>query len=354
LENILPALNGIIITPIISIDQLSFMDASLKNLSAVLNEQLQSGTVYTLVAQNIRDCNGNLIQENFNSVEFGLPESANPLDILVNEILFNPRPTGVDFVEVYNKSSKFINLKNWSVANVVNGVLMNARAITTEDFLLSPNTYCAFTEDIDVLAGEYLSAVEENLFEIADLPSFNDNEGSVALVDDQGSIVDYFSYVDDYHSIFLKDDEGVSLERISFIAPTNDAVNWRSASSTAGYATPGYVNSNVAAEQSSGKITINPEVFEPVTGQPAFTQIQYNFEQGGFVANVKILDFQGREIKQLANNASLGTEGFFRWDGDTNDGTKARTGYYIVWVEVYNASGQLKTFRERVVVASRH
>jgi flagellar hook assembly protein FlgD len=114
------------------------------------------------------------------------------------------------------------------------------------------------------------------------------------------------------------------------------------------------VNSNVAAEQSSGKITINPEVFEPVTGQPAFTQIQYNFEQGGFVANVKILDFQGREIKQLANNASLGTEGFFRWDGDTNDGTKARTGYYIVWVEVYNASGQLKTFRERVVVASRH
>ena len=98
---------------------------------------------------------------------------------------------------------------------------------------------------------------------------------------------------------------------------------------------------------------MSPEAFEPITGQPNFTQIHYSFDQGGFVANVKILDFHGREVKHVVNNAVLGTEGFFRWDGDRDDGTKARTGYYVVWVEVYNASGQLDTYRKRVVVAAR-
>jgi flagellar hook assembly protein FlgD len=120
-----------------------------------------------------------------------------------------------------------------------------------------------------------------------------------------------------------------------------------------GFATPGFVNSNVGGEQSANKITINPEIFEPINGQPNFTQIQYNFEQGGFVATIKILDYQGREIKQIVENAILGTEGFFRWDGDTNEGSKARTGYYTIWFGVFNANGQLNTYRKRVVVASK-
>jgi hypothetical protein len=353
LDDQLPALTDFTITPPISVSQILFTDASLKSLQLVLGSNLQTGTTYTIVAKNIFDCNGNSINPDFNSIVFGLPEKADSLDIVVNEILFNPRPTGVDFVEVYNNSSKFINLKNWSVANYENGVVLNAKTITTEDFLVGPNQYIVFTEDKNVVKGEYVSTVEKNLFEVPDLPGFNDDAGTVALVGSQNNIVDFFAYTDDYHSVFIDDDEGVSLERISFTAPTNDKANWKSASSTSGFATPGYVNSNVRGEQAPGKITINPEVFEPITGQPSFTQIQYNFEQGGFVANVKILDFQGREIKQIVNNATLGTEGFFRWDGDTDDGSKARTGYYVVWVEVFNANGQLDTFRKRVVIASK-
>src|SRR5204862_54805 len=152
-----------------------------------------------------------------------------------------------------------------------------------EDFLLSPYEYVVFTENGNVLKGEYVGTVEENLFEVADLPGFNDDAGTVALVDPQNNVIDFFSYKDDYHSVFINDDEGVSLERISFPAPTNYKDNWKSASSSAGFATPGYVNSNVRKKQARGKITINPEVFEPVTGQPSFAQIQYNFEQGGYV-----------------------------------------------------------------------
>ena len=84
-----------------------------------------------------------------------------------------------------------------------------------------------------------------------------------------------------------------------------------------------------------------------------YTKINYNFDQGGYVANVKIYDAQGRTIKQLADNEILGTEGFFRWDGDADNGSKARVGYYVVAFEVFNDRGVVKTFRKRVVVATK-
>jgi flagellar hook assembly protein FlgD len=71
------------------------------------------------------------------------------------------------------------------------------------------------------------------------------------------------------------------------------------------------------------------------------------------VANVKILDQAGRLIKTIANNETLGFEGFYRWEGDTNDGGKARLGYYIVWFEVFDLSGNVRTFQKRVVIAGR-
>ncbi|HEY3429052.1 MAG TPA: lamin tail domain-containing protein [Cyclobacteriaceae bacterium] len=349
----LPSYHNFIITPTTEVTTIEFLDASLRSVKLSLNSNLVTETMYSITTQNMQDCNGNLIQDEFDTIAFGMPEDADSLDLVVNEILFNPRPTGIDFVEVYNSSRKFINLKNWSIANYENGSPLNVKIITTEDFLLGPRAYQVFTEDADITKGEYSTTIEENLVEVADLPGFNDDEGTVALIDAEGNVIDYFLYSDDYHSVFLDDDEGVSLERISFSAPTQEKDNWKSASSTQGFATPGYVNSNVVEKTDGGKITVIPEVFEPITGQPNFTQIQYNFEQGGYVANVKILDFQGREIKELASNAILGAEGFFRWDGDTTTGSKARTGYYVVWVEVFAANGRVDTFRKRVIIAAR-
>lgn len=348
-----PEINAFTIVPELIIDAISFSDATLTTLTITLNDNLQNGTLYSITVQNVFDCNGNEVQAEFATASFALPESAVERDLIINEILFNPRPTGIDFVEVYNNSDKYISLKDWSVANFVNGEIQNAKVISTEYILIAPREYTVLTEDKNVVKGEYVQAYEDRIFVVDDLPSFNDDEGTVALVNPDSSVIDFFSYTDDYHAVFLKDDEGVSLERISAPAVTNDAANWQSASSNTGFATPGYVNSNARGETLAGKVKVEPEIFEPITGRPSFTQIHYNFSTGGYVANVKILDAQGREIKRLVNNSTLGTTGFFRWDGDTNDGSKARTGYYIVWMEVFNADGRVEAFRKRIIVASR-
>ena len=90
------------IDPLLEVEAVSFSNASLTTLKVSLVNEIQPGIVYSINAENLYDCAGNLIQPEGATAEFGLPESADSLDVLINEILFNPRPTGVDFVEIVN------------------------------------------------------------------------------------------------------------------------------------------------------------------------------------------------------------------------------------------------------------
>ena len=341
------------IDPSIGVLKYNFNNSSLTEIKVELSQSLVLRQLYSIQVSNLRDCAGNFIQADFNKLSFALPEKADSLDIVINEILFNPRPGGVDFVEVFNKSPKFINLKGFSIANYENGVIKNPK-IFSSNLILAPNSFLAFTSSPTDLKTQYLQGVEKNFFEFV-LPGFNDDEGSVALVSENGKIVDYFIYSDQFHSSLLKDKEGVSLERISIDQNSNEPSNWKSASSTTGFATPGYLNSNSRPESAvdENAIQIEPEVFSPSQPGQDFSKINYRFNQSGFVANVKILDQAGRLIKTIANNETLGFEGFYRWDGDRDDVGKARLGYYIVWFEVFDLSGAIHTFQKRVVIAGR-
>lgn len=249
---------------------------------------------------------------------------------------------------------EYLDLKSWSTANLEENGLRNVKVITTDHRLVAPGEYIVLTTSKQVLTGEYLQAHADNIIEVKALPAMNDDAGSIAILNEQGKILDHFTYTKQFHSVFIKDEEGVSLERISFTAETNDPQNWKSASSHANFATPGYINSQSRPDVlHDDAVVITPEIFAPLNGNPDFTEIQYHFDQSGFVANVKILDSNGREIKRLANNELLGTSGFIRWDGDQNDGTKARVGYYMVWFEVIDPAGSVKTIRKRLAIASR-
>jgi len=147
--------------------------------------------------------------------------------------------------------------------------------------------------------------------------------------------------------------EGVSLERISFTEPTNESTNWKSASAASGFGTPGYHNSNSRPEQyaSDQSVVVEPEIFSPQVAGQDFARILYHFDESGYVANINIIDAQGRLTKTIANNETLSIEGFFRWEGDRDDGAMARHGYYLVWFQIYSADGLVKTYRKRVILA---
>ena len=335
-----------------AIEVLSVLNSTdLRKIEIATSDDLQSSTFYTLTLNNVYDCPGNALEEN--TIQLILPEAAVAGDILLNEILFNSKSGGVDFIEVYNTSDKYLSLKSWSLANIENDVAINLKELES-NLVIAPKSFMVFTSDPTILKSHYSRTIE-TVCVTATLPSLNDDEGSIALVDSLGNMKDFLFYKDDYHIVFLKDDEGVSLERVSLTAITNDANNWRSASQYVNFATPGYKNSasTDGTASADGEIQVEPEIFSPQSPPTDFTTIHYKFNQSGNVVNAQILDHQGRLIKTLANNEVLGTDGFFRWDGDHDDGGRARAGYYVAWLEVFDSSGNVTTFRKRVVVSFR-
>jgi hypothetical protein len=351
-EKVEKPLTGVLfeITPTVNVAQALFTNASLREVKIILAQPLAPRQLYTLEVKNLRDCAGNFIQPEFNKLNFALPEAASIGDVFINEILFNPRPGGVDFVEIVNASDKFINLKNWLLANRPAQAIINSRVITQQDFILSPGSFLVCTSDGTILKNQYPLAQENNFLKTT-IPSMNDDAGSIALVSAQGTLMDYFIYEDDYHTPLLKDKEGVSLERIS-LTESNNASNWKSANASVGFATPGYLNSNTRPENSADEnaVQVVPEIFSPNVPGQDFAQINFRFDRSGLIAQIKIVDLQGRVIKEIANNETLALDGFYRWDGDRTEGDKARRGYYFVWFEVLDLDGSVKTYRKRVVI----
>lgn len=321
-----------------------------KSVYVKLSSKLEEDVPYTVQVSGISDCNGNEIDEN--EQLFALPIASQNDEIKLSEILFNPRTNGVDFVEIYNDSEKFISLKNWQLAKETEEIVDEKRVVSDEELVIGPGDYLVFTSDANVLLTNYPKGLSENFIEIASLPSYPNEEGTVLILDSNSEIKDGLNYHEDFHYNLLENVDGVSLERVSFSQP-NSEDNWRSAASTEGFATPGYMNSqSFSSEVPSGRVRADPEVFIPGntgTGRD-FTTINYQLEEPGKFANVDIYDQTGRLVKNLAQGVLLGTTGFLRWDGDTNDGKIARMGYYLIIFEIYDSKGNSETIKETVVV----
>ncbi|MEP2376465.1 MAG: lamin tail domain-containing protein, partial [Ekhidna sp.] len=340
------------LSPAIDVDQVFFNINYPANVTMTLGTSLQESVPYALSIDNVTDCSGNEIQQG--TADFALPVLATNEDIKLSEVLFNPRSNGVDFVEIYNDSEKYISLKNWGLGNLDDeGEIDDVDVITTNELVIAPGQFMAFTIGANALLTNYPKGQSSNFFEMGALPSYPNDEGTVLLIDQDETIVESFSYNEDFHYNLLESVDGVSLERVSFEESVNNGDNWRSASSEEGFATPGYANSqSFVNDRAVGTVTASPEVFIPgnVGSGRDFTTINYQFDQPGQFANVNIYDQTGRLVKNLAQGVLLSTAGFLRWDGDTNDGKTARMGYHLIIFEIYDSSGNSEIIKETVVV----
>lgn len=338
------------ITPRLEIDEVR-LAASLREVWLVLDSP-QPRTAYQITVNGIFDCAGNPIRECCTSTDFAVTEAADSLDVVINEVLFNPHPGGVDFVEIVNISDKYIDLSSLRLHNGKTAASAGHSA-SDDSFVLRPSEYVAVTAAPDLLASDYPQSPATRFVQ-SELPPLNNDAGEVVLRGSEGQILDSFAYDSDMHSVFLRNKEGVSLERIAFNIPSAQSQNWRSAAANVGFATPGYTNSNFVSDPASDEtFKLEPEIFLPIYGQPDFTRIHYHMSAPGNVCTIRIYDASGRQIKTIAENVLLGTDGFFQWAGDHTDGTRARIGPYMVWIQLYNNDGTLRQYRKRVVVAPK-
>ena len=319
------------------------------------NNPLTANTVYTITANNITDCKNNTIGS-ANKAKVGLPVDASTGEWIINEILFNPKPNGFDYVEFYNNSNKIFDASKLYIANRnSNGVISSIKALSAAPQYIFPGDYIVTTEDADNLALNYLVKNPDNVLVVSSMPSFSDDEGDVVALNFQGNVVDEVKYKDDWHFKLIDDAEGVALERIDPAGPSQDETNWHSAASTAGYGTPTYKNSQYKLLNAiNAKIEISPKVFSPDNdGRDDIVAIQYQVREPGYVANITIFDAAGRPVRNLVRNGTLGLTGYWSWDGLNDKGLKLPVGAYIVFTEIFNLQGKKNTFKNSLVLARK-
>jgi hypothetical protein len=320
-----------------------------------INSPLQPSIVYTITTANVTDCKNNPIA-GFNQVKTGLPTDASVGELVINEILFNPRSNGNDYVELHNKSDKIFDAAKLYIANRNSGnVISSIYPVSTISWLVFPGDYIVVTEDADNLALNYWVKNPDWVLTLSSLPSFPDDNGYVLILNAQGNVVDEVDYHEDWHFKLLSNDKGVSLERIDPDGPSQDKTNWHSAASTAGYGTPTYKNSQY--NQPTGitaTIEASPKVFSPDNdGVDDIATIQYKVTEPGYVANITIFDAAGRPVRNLVRNGILGLNGYWNWDGLDDKGLKLPAGIYIVFTGIFNLQGKTQKFKNTIVLARK-
>lgn len=323
-------------------------------LEVSLNTMIDTGVVYTASIVGLADCEGNL-QTSDSTATFILPFQADSGDFVINEVLFNPYTGGSDYVELVNVTNRVLNLRGWQLANFDEEEgISGHRTTTSQNYAVQAGGYVLLTEDTTDVAMNYIQHGINNFIE-TDLPPFNNDSGTVYLLLADSSVSERFVYTEDMHFPLLSSVDGVSLERLDIEREVNDMGNWHSAAETAGFGTPGLVNSQYYPTSiSDGDVTIDPEIFSPDNdGFNDVLNINYTFTEPGNVATIRIYDANGRSVRELATNDLLGASGTFTWDGTTDKGEKARIGMYVILFESFSTSGNKSNFKMSTVLGGR-
>ena len=293
------------------------------------NENLSLSQVYHLSYGPVNDCWMNTATLSGNFALADIPQAG---DLVINEILFDPATGGSDFVELYNRSSKIINLNDLSMTRY-NGDTIQL----TENNLLSPNAYVVLTPDSNYQKNTFPEAVPGRFYN-TQLPTLN-NDSSTFILLYNSVLIDKVSYNEDWHLSLIDNTKNKTLERINPDGSSSSASNWHTAAETIGFGTPGRINSQYMVGNVSSSFGTTEPIFSPDNdGFQDVLLFQYRFDVA-MIATLKIFDNQGREIHTLFSNELLGSEGSFTWDGVTASNQKAPIGIYIAVIEAFSVNG---------------
>ena len=223
----------------INLDNVTQSEELLKNISGnylsagdsikyseILSDFTEGSNVYIL---KVIFNNDEFLENNQISIPFiGVDINETRNDLIVNEIMFAPNSYEPEWIEVYNRSNKIINLRNYQVADLSDTV-----TVTKKDIIIHPDSYFTFADD-----SSFTEIYPDcNNIIVAQLPNLNNSGDRIILLDSLNRIIDSLNYSGKWNK-----HKGVSLERISSEKSSVDSLNWSSAKLDSG-GTPSEINS---------------------------------------------------------------------------------------------------------------
>ena len=257
-------------------------------------------------------------------------------ELVINEVLFNPKDDGVDFLEILNLSDTIFDISCCQIGN-------RKQTYSLPEYLLYPDSCVAISKDAEILCSQYHCQSPENIVQVEKmLPLLNDS-GYVRLLADT-ILLDTLFYRADMHHILLDDLEGLSLER------NNDG--FFTSASTIFRATPGSKNSIVInseknddfSEEISSKdslyyFSIDSSVTSVYDAEyPQNVILRYRLHKSARIT-IKIYTLSGYSVYTLVESELLQGEGKFYWDGRDENARILPVGIYVMMVEIYDETG---------------
>jgi hypothetical protein len=342
--------NNHIMTGLWVYDTIDFnsLEISVKNNPAI-------NLSYELSLNGVQDCAGNFMDEGNNTIQVTVPGEPSIGDVIINEILFNPKPGGVDWIELYNTSEKHLDIKGWYMAREEFPSMEQKYLMSEDHFLLEPYSFLVLTEDIYKVIHDFPNTDIEYCLEIPDLPALPDQGGYISLWTVDDIKLEGYHYNEEQHNLLLKETEGVSLERVSPDFPADDPENWHSASSNSGYGTPAQVNSQFRnAEVKTHQVVLYPKIISPDRdGIDDMLHILIDLQKTGYLANIYIFNIGGAILKNLTKGRLLGANEDITWDGLTDGGYTAGPGHYILLMELFHPDGEMIKEKRNFVIARK-
>ncbi|MCC7297599.1 MAG: lamin tail domain-containing protein [Bacteroidia bacterium] len=330
----------------VQVQNISTFDEIKHTIDLELNGNMALQKEYKLVCTNIPSCFGKVITETSLKIGIGDP-SIKEGEIVLNEILFNPKGHDADYVELYNKSNRILDLKYVYISNLDdNGNTIKSYPIGAGGYTLFPNEYVVITTAPDIIMNQYPFHNAGSFIAIAEMPTFSNEEGYCGITGQFGLPLDQIKYSDAMHSPFVSNTEGISLERITPLSPKNSQQHWTSAAENKGFGTPGLLNSQYQNLVSSNKFELEKDWFTPDDdGVDDVLILKFNLEKSGYLISAKIFSEAGNLVTTPYSNYGIEQNGTIIWDGSTKNGI-IQTGNYILYLTGYHITGE--TFQKRI------
>jgi hypothetical protein len=209
--------------------------AGVENDSLILNitPVLGINTDYMLDVSKARDCNQNEMVAIAKQFTRFVPDEAAAYDVLINELNADPDPVvslpNAEFIELYNRSSKIISLKDWSIGDA-------GSVAALPDHILLPDSFVIITSSSNQQQFTGYPAV----LGVSGFPSLGNDGDALTLKDNKSRMIHYLVYTSASYNDNVKKNGGWTLELIDKKNPCG--MHNLAASTNPGGGTPGKPN----------------------------------------------------------------------------------------------------------------
>lgn len=321
------------------------LENPLRALRLYFGDSLKAKTTYQLfLPQALSNCLG-APTTGERLLVFALPKKPEAKKLVINEILFDPAVGQEVFVELYNSSKDYLDLRDLVFRIFDPEKQLFSYFIPELPTQLAPDSFLVLSPDRLVLQQFFPQTPLSNCLD-SSLPNFPRERGSLSLWH-ENKLIDSISFDQNWHHPFLSSKRGISLEKIAPDRSGTEAGSWVSGSEATGFATPGLPNAAVLPRQLNQNNKKYPLLHLSPDGDGIddFLWIRPETQYTNSLYNASIFSWDGFMIKPIAERQIITADSYIRWDGDDRYGQPVSRGLYILRIEIYNPEGHYALVR---------